>query len=296
MTYTLRELRYVRFGTADKAATHHFLTTITGLESADKNDSFQYYRSDSRAYSVCLGDNTVKPAIGLTVGKAEDLVALTQRLQQHDLAVHQGSAEECSERMVKAFISCTAPNGVIVECVWRPMTSGWRYFPTRDAGVTSFQNVSLRCRDMAANERFWTEIVGGKISDWVGDTAYIRLDEKHHSIALYPSDRDGLMGISFSVEGINNIMQNFYFLQRQQMPILHGPGFHPASEQIFVTTQGPAIACQQGEPLLLTFATGMLEGEENMAYPPRQYRHQPRAYCGWGSYTTVPEFGAGSSE
>lgn len=290
MTYTLRELRYVRFGTQDADSSHQFLTEIVGLENAGKKDDSYYYRSDARAYSVNMVAGVTKPAVAITVERREDLDALEKQLSAHKIASTFGNEAQCSERMVKAYLSCTAPNGILVEFVWRPMTSGWRYFPSRDAGVTEFQTVSLRCKDIAADEYFWTEVLGAKVSDWVGDTAYIRLDDKHHAIALYPSSRNGLMGITFNVEGINNIMQNFYFLQRQQLPIIHGPGHHPASDQIFVTTEAMKIAGQNDEPLMVTFGTGMLTGEENFANPPRQYRQQPRSYCEWGSYTSVPEF------
>lgn len=289
MTHNLRELRYVRYGSPDKMSNHAFFNTIAGLEPAGTTGPYNYYRSDSRSYSVCIDSESDESAVGLTISSPADLDDLEKRLTTLGIKSHRGRDDECALRKVKEFVSCKAPNGVSVEFVLRPMTSGWRFFPSRDAGVVELQSVSMRCVDVSANESFWTDVVGGKVSDWIGDAAFIRIDDAHHRIALYPSNQDGLMGINMSVEDLNNVMQSYYFFQSQQLPIVHGPGYHPPSEQVFVTTEGP-----QG--ILLTFATGMVRGVEYFADPPRQYRNVASSHCGWGSHTLLPEFGADTSE
>lgn len=57
------------------------------------------------------------------------------------------------------------------------------------------------------------KILGGKVSDWVGDAAYVSLDDAHHRIALHPSKSAGVLAIEYGVESIDQIMQAQYFLQ-----------------------------------------------------------------------------------
>ena len=180
-------------------------------------------------------------------------------------------------------IATRAPNGLVVEFVWRPLTSGWRYHGPRDAGIVELSSVSLACRDIAADEAFWTGAVGLAVSDWAGDAAFLRLDDAHHRIVLYPSGTDGLLGIDFAVEGMNNVMQNFYFLQGLQLPIVHGPGRQPTSGKKFVTTRGP-------RGLLFSYSTEMDRGAGLDGRVPRQFPAAPSSHCAWGSPTTQPEF------
>ncbi len=283
MPVNIRELRYVRIATADVAAASEFATSILGLQAAGATEGRAWFRSDLRAYSLCFSAVDGVDAIGLTVGSSGDLDAAEAALTDAGIESSRGSAEECAARQVKAFVACRAPNGLVVELVLRPMTSGWRYHGPRDAGITGLLGVSLRSRDSARDEAFWTGVLGARVSDWVGDAAYLRLDGAHHRVALHPSSSDGLMGVGFEVEGIDQLMQNFYALQAAQLPIVHGPGKQPTSGQTFVVTRGP-------EEKLFIYATGMERGEA-VNRPARQFPHAPRSFCAWGSDTRVPEFG-----
>ena len=82
-------------------------------------------------------------------------------------------------------------------------------------------------------------MLSGKVSDWVGDAAYIRFDNAHHRLALHPSSSGGVLAVEFGVESVDQLMQSSYFLQDQQVRIAHGPGRRPASGQMFLTFAGP---------------------------------------------------------
>ncbi|HEV7414837.1 MAG TPA: VOC family protein [Tianweitania sediminis] len=184
---------------------------------------------------------------------------------------------------MKAGIVVTAPNGVEVELVWRPMTSGWRYHGPRDAGITGFQAVQLACKDITRNEEFWVDGIGARVTDWAGDAAFLAIDDAHHRIALYPSDNDGILGAVWSVESINNVMQGWYHLQSHQLPIVHGPGRQPTSGAIFVTTKGPG-------GIFYTYAAETEEGPQIKARGSRQFPAQALSHCSWGSPSSAPEF------
>jgi 2,3-dihydroxy-p-cumate/2,3-dihydroxybenzoate 3,4-dioxygenase len=192
-------------------------------------------------------------------------------------------AAEAAARQAKAAVGVIAPNGVTVEILWRPLTSGWRYHGPRDAGIVGFQAVSLATTNIAADEAFWTKGLGLTVSDWAGDTAYLALDEAHHRVALYPSTRDGILGATWAVESKDNIMANWYFLQKAQVPIVAGPGRQPASNAMFVTARGP-------RGLLMSYAAETDAGPHIAARGPRQFADTAGSHCAWGSHTEQPEF------
>ncbi|MDQ0314406.1 VOC family protein [Amorphus orientalis] len=278
-----RDLRYVRIATDDLAEPSGFAAETLGLQPSGATDGRAFFRSDARAYSVCFSTADETDAVALTVATDDDLASMSERLTSFGIAVKALDDADCAARSIKKGIACRAPNGIAVEFVWRPLASGWRYHGPRDAGIVEFSSVALATTDVAADEDFWTRIVGLSVSDWAGDAVFLRLDDAHHRIALYPSQQNGLLGIDFAVEGINNVMQNFYFFQGQQLPVVHGPGRQPTSGKAFVTTRGP-------RDLLYTFSTGMDRGPDLDGRVPRQFPAEAGSHCAWGSPTTQPEF------
>lgn len=283
MTAIYRDLRYLRLPVADLDAAASFATGIFGLQAGDRDDENARFRSDARNYALCYTTGGAA-AVALTVARPEDLDAAERRLAEWS-PVRIG-AWECSTRQIKSGLAVRAPNGVTVELVWRPLTSGWRYHGPRDAGITGFQAVQLACTDIAANEDFWTRGIGLPVSDWIGDAVFLRLDEAHHRIALYPSARDGILGAAWAVEGVNNIMQSWYFLQAHQVPVVHGPGRQAASGAVFVTAKGPG-------DIYYSYAADTEEGPQIAARGPRQFSDTSRSHCGWGSPCLAPEFQGG---
>ncbi|MFK5980501.1 MAG: VOC family protein [Rhizobiaceae bacterium] len=281
MANQFRDLCYVRIATSDLQKSADYAADILGLQLFEKNDETAFFRSDDRAYSVCYSTSSNDNAIAFTLATSDELYALSEMVEANGISVTQLTDADCVMRKIKSGWSCVAPNGIVVEFIWRPLTSGWRYHGPRDAGITEFQGVSLCCSDIAANEKFWTEVIGLTVSDWAGDACYLRFDdEAHHRLALYPSKKDGLFGVGFAVEGINNVMQNFYFFEGRQLPVIHGPGKQTASGMMFVTTSGP-------DGILYTFGAGMAAGENRV---PRQFPANPHTHCEWGSTTHQTEF------
>ncbi|MCC6000138.1 MAG: VOC family protein [Pararhodobacter sp.] len=281
MTSMYRDLRYLRVQVDDLDTAARFATGTFGLQRADCEDDCARFRSDARNYALCYSTGDEGDAVALSVARSEDLDAAESRLAAH--APRRLTPQQAQRRQVKAGISVVSPNGVLVEIVWRPLTSGWRYHGPRDAGITGFQAVQLACTDIAPNEAFWTEAIGAEVSDWAGDAVFLRIDDAHHRIALYPSERDGILGATWAVESVNNVMQNWYFLQACQQPIVHGPGRQPTSDAVFVTTSGPG-------GIHYSYAAEVAHGPQISQRGPRQFPGVALSHCAWGAPPTAPEY------
>lgn len=277
-----RDLRYVRVAAEDLPAISRFAIEIFGLQLGESDEDNLRLRSDARNYSLCFARGS-RPAIGLMVGSAEELEALEARLGHAGYPARTLTPAEANLRQVKAGFIVTAPNDVDVEVVIRHLTSGWRFYGARDAGITGLESVSLRVRDVAANERFWVEGLGLRVADWVGDAVLLAFDECHHRVAIYPSGSDAILGATWSVQSKDNVMANWYFLQKVQAPVMAGPDRQPTSGAMFVTTRAP-------NGLLMSYAAETEYGPQLEARGPRQFADAPQSHCAWGSQTEVPEF------
>ena len=77
-------------------------------------------------------------------------------------------------------------------------------------------------------------------------------------------------------------MRNYYVLRDFQIPVMHGPGRRPASEQLFLTFVGPT------DVAFGFVAEGRtVEGERPR---PRQFPAGPAGLCGWGSECKIAEY------
>jgi 2,3-dihydroxy-p-cumate/2,3-dihydroxybenzoate 3,4-dioxygenase len=280
---TIEQLRYVLLGTGDLAGAADFAQRILGLEPVDRTEARATFRSDSRDYTLSfMTDDQALEAVGFEVRYPKTLDAALEAALARGLRAARGTAEEARLRKVHDFIWFNDYSGNRIELVVRPLNSGWRYFPSRDAGVVGLDAIVLRSTAIAEDEALWTEMLGAHVSDWVGDAPYLRIDSAHHRLALFPAKRPGVLAVEYAVESVNLMMRNYYALQNAQVAIMHGPGRRPASDQLFLTFAGPGGV----------FFSFVAEGEtaSGTERRPRQFPGGPSGLCSWGSENKIEEF------
>lgn len=284
----LEQLRYVRLIADDLEHAANFAQRVLGLEQIDRNPELATFRSDFRDYTLAFakGDRAVQ-SVGFEVRYSDDLDAALEALQKLGLTGGRGSAEDCALRKVKDMAWFVDFSGNRIELVVRPLNSGWRYFPSRDAGIRGLADVIVRSVNVERDLSIWSGILGVQVGDWAGDAAYLRFDDAHHRIVLFPDTQPGIMCVEFAVEDVNLLMRNYYVLRDLQAAVLHGPGRRPASEQLFVTFAGPSS-------VLFSFvAEGAMGDRENRR--PRQFPAGPAGFCSWGSECRIDAFNTASS-
>jgi 2,3-dihydroxy-p-cumate/2,3-dihydroxybenzoate 3,4-dioxygenase len=276
---------YIRHAVSEPEACARFVSDIFGLQQVASRDGELAFRSDDRFRTVSLSsDQGEGTGIGIEAWDDAALQEIGERLRAHGFAARSASSEECQRRYVQSALLADDASGNRIDLVTRPTRSGRRYFPPRDAGIVQLQGVGLRSIDHARDIAFW-RLLGAEVTDWVGDIAYLRIDRLHHRIALYPSQRPGLLYAAFEVEALDQIMQNSYFMQENQVKIVQGPGRQSASRQIFLHVEGP-------DGLILSYVNGMATiGDQPR--PARQFPLTATSLCNWGSESTgVPELSA----
>ncbi len=279
----IEQLRYVRLGTTDLAAAVDFAQRVMGLELVERNETQASFKSDFRDHTLVFfrGEPTDQ-AVAFEIRHVEMLDQAASALAALGVELRRGTAAEIETRRVKDFGWFKDASGNRIELVCRPLNSGWRYHGARDAGITGLAAVALRTTDTAADQTIWTTVFNGRISDWVGDAAFIRFDQSHHRLALYPAQSAGVLAVEYAVEDIDFVMQAQYSLQGMQVRLLHGPGRRPTSEQAFVTFAGPT-------GVAFSYVTQATTIGDEESHRPRQFARTPRSFCTWGSDSSLPE-------
>jgi len=284
----LHDIHSVRIGTADLDSSIAFATDVIGLQLVAREGKSAYLRShkadgrgDTRDYSLVLFEgDPADQTIALELLDSGDLDAVGAVLENAGHAVHLGTREECDNRRAKAFIASTDPSGNKIEILARPYHTGERYFPGRDAGITHFSHIGLYTTDAARDTKFWTGLCNARVSDWLGESPFLRIATTHHSIVLFPSNRTGLHHVNHQVEDIDDVMKSYYFLKQNNVRIVHGPGRHPISTAVMVYFEGP-------DRLTYEYSCGVkhILPEEEATYRPRQFSLDAYNACMWGSRT-----------
>jgi 2,3-dihydroxy-p-cumate/2,3-dihydroxybenzoate 3,4-dioxygenase len=288
----IEQLRYVRLATDNLGQAADFAQRVLGLEPIDRGEQLATFRSDYRDHTLAFAQGPqALQCVGLEVRYPTHLDEAAEKLKQLGVSAQRGSTDDCGLRKVKDMLWFADFSGNRIELVVRPLNSGWRYFPSRDAGIKGLADVMLRSLDVEKDLSIWTAL-GTVVADWAGDAAYLRFDNAHHRIVLSPAGKPGLLAVEYAVEDVNLLMRNFYVLQNLQVPVLHGPGRRPASEQLFVTFPGP------GDVYFSFVAEGLNAPppqDPNAPYSrnrPRQFPAGPAGLCGWGSECKIAEFNA----
>jgi len=168
----LEQLRYVRLVAGDLGHAADFAQRVLGLEPIDRTRELATFRSDFRDYTLAFasGDHAVQ-SVGLEVRHSDDLDVALEGLRRLGLSAGRGSAEDCAVRKVKDMVSFADFSGNRIELVVRPLNSGWRYFPSRDAGIAGLADVIVRSTDIEKDLSIWSGVLGAHVSDWAGDAA-----------------------------------------------------------------------------------------------------------------------------
>jgi 2,3-dihydroxy-p-cumate/2,3-dihydroxybenzoate 3,4-dioxygenase len=279
----LQDIRYIRLGTANLDDAVRYATRILGLELVRRDSQSAYLRADDRDHTlVYTVGSPHQHVLAFELRTAAELEIAAAELDAAGRRVRAGTGLECEQRCVEAFIAFQDPSGNAIELVARPAHSGRRYFPSRDAGITSFSHVGLHSISPRADELFWTTICNARVSDWIGEAPLLRIDPVHHRIALFPSRRTGIQHVNHQVESIDDLMRSYYFLREQNVRIRFGPGRHPTSGAMFLYFDGP-------DEMIYEYSTGvrMITDE---SYQPRQFPAANSSYCAWGSKPDIDEF------
>ena len=285
----LKDVSYVRLGSADLDSAENFATSCLGLQVVERSRHALYLRSDQRAHTLCYFEGDPRnQSVGFEVEDDSSLQDAAATLESLGHAVHAGTAQEAEQRKVKSFVGFRDPSGNHIELVVRPERSGRRYFASRDAGITGFSHVGLNSTDPVRDETFWTQVCNARVSDRIGDIPLIRVNAIHHTIALVRAPAAGIQHINYQVETNDDVLRSFYFLSEQRVPIVFGPGRHPTSGARFLYFTGP-------DGMIFEYSVGVEEIEDETTHRPRQFGFEPTSVCMWGSKPAGMVFSSTSS-
>lgn len=194
---SVTQLGYVGFGVSDIDAWRDFASNLLGLQEAgEADDGSVFLRLDDYHHRIELrptGEDDIVFA-GWEVKDIESLAQIADQVRAYGIEVTEGTAEDCARRLVIGLIKFNDPDGLPVEIYCgayvdhKPFISprGVRGFTANGMGLG---HIFMMVEDQDAYVRFYTEVLGARLSDYIQFAPGIRavfmhVNPRHHSLAV----------------------------------------------------------------------------------------------------------------
>ncbi len=230
------EIRYVGYAVTDIDAEQTFYRDVWGLKQVAEQDGMLYFSAEGHAehHIVRLRQAEQKrvDVIALATDTRDDVDAL------HDKIVAAGCTIITAPHDLNApgggygfrFFS---PDGLPFEISSDVALGSAREMVRWDAVPQKISHIVLHSPDHKAMVRFFVDVLGLRVSDWLGDfMCFLRCNSAHHRLALLPGPAC-LNHVAYDMLTLDDMMRGISRLRKKGTDILWGPGRHTAGDNTF---------------------------------------------------------------
>jgi catechol 2,3-dioxygenase-like lactoylglutathione lyase family enzyme len=247
MMARVNEIRYVGYGVPDLATEREFYRDTWGLREAAEADGMVYFATEGHdePYVVRLRESAIKRV---------DMIALSaaSRADTDDLF---GQVRDAGCKIVFEPRDLDQPGGGYGFRFFSPdglpfeISSDVARGPKRDMarweGIPQkISHIVLHSPDHHATVKFFCDVLGFRVSDWLGDfMCFLRCNSAHHRLAILPGP-PCLNHVAYDMLTVDDMMRGVSRLKQKGSEIKWGPGRHTAGNNTFsyfVTPNGFAI-------------------------------------------------------
>ncbi len=210
---TVRALSYVGIETVDVDRWVTFADQVLGMPSTRDGAERALVRMDERVYrfDIRRGAGERLAWLGWEVGSAAELAETADGLRASGVEVVPGDQADCRSRRIKEMVVAHDPAGNRLEIFYGQEADFGPFRTTRPmagylTGDLGMGHAVIGVADLEANLRFYTEVMGFRVSDLFKDKmAFLHCNPRHHSLALVQSDAPGLRHIMLEVRGLDDV-------------------------------------------------------------------------------------------
>jgi catechol 2,3-dioxygenase-like lactoylglutathione lyase family enzyme len=241
------EIRHVEYGVVDFDAERRFYADDWGLEQVQATADAAWFRAPGH-------DEPHVVRLRRSDANHVDVIALAAPDQSAVERLHE-RAVEAGCRIIRAPGMLTSPGGGFGFRLFSPdglpfevssdvARVGTRQIARHEGLPVRISHIVLHSPDLSRQVRFFTETLGFRVSDWLGDfMCFLRCNTAHHRIALLPGP-PCLNHVAYDMTGLDGMMRGIGRLKSRGIDVRWGPGRHTAGDNTFsyfVTPNGFAV-------------------------------------------------------
>lgn len=278
------EIRFVGYGVEDFAAERKFYAEDWGLVEVGAADDMVWFKTHGH------DEHHVVRLHGAATNHVE-VIALAAD-SRADVDALQAKVADAGCKIIHEARELDAPGGgygfrffssdglpfeisADVKRLEKRAMERWEGMPVK------ISHIVLHSPDHHAMVKFFTDVLGMKVSDWLGDfMCFLRCNSAHHRIAILPGP-PCLNHVAYDMLTIDDMMRGASRLKKRGTDIRWGPGRHTAGNNTFSYFTTPAgFAVEYTSEL----EEVDFEGHEHMVHVPG-----PQVMDQWGTGVGGPQ-------
>ena len=241
------DIRYVGYGVPDLAAERAFYGGVWGLKEVGEEGGLVHFAAEGAdaLYVVRLrqAEQRQVDIIALAASSRADVDTL------HDKVAAAGCKVVFEPRALTTFgggygFRFFSPDGLPFEISSDVAVGSAREIVRWEGIPQKISHIVLHSPDHKAAVQFFIDVLGFRLSDWLGDfMGFLRCNRWHHRIAILPGPPT-LNHVAYDVLGVDDMMRGIARLKQNEIDIRWGPGRHTAGNNTFsyfVTPGGFAV-------------------------------------------------------
>lgn len=270
-------LRAVTLGVTDLARSVDFYAGVWGLEPVERRDGAAFLRAAGVDHHVLVLNQAAKPGLAsVTFGVAtqDDLRALYERLNAAGVATEKPPRELTGPGGGWGF-AFRDPEGRLFKVV----ADRQDYGAAQPAGTrpVKLAHVVLNSVDSTAAARFFTDVLGFRLSDRTAVMHFLRCNTDHHSIAFANTGNTSLNHLAFEMASWNELMFGVGRLKEAGHKVQWGVGRHGPGDNVFAYFLDP-----DGLAVEYTAEVQRIDEATHEPGTPEQWVRPPSRMDQWG--------------
>lgn len=232
----VNDIRYVGYGVPDYAAEQEFYRDVWGLREVGEQDGMAYFachgNDEHHVVRLRPSEDRRIDVIALSAASREEVDQLHDKVTEAGCRVIFGPFELQSFGGGYGF-RFFSPDGLPFEVSSDVARGQAREMKRWEAVPQKISHIVLHSPDHKAMVNFFVDVLGFRVSDWLGDfMCFLRCNSAHHRLALLPGP-PCLNHVAYDMLSLDDMMAGISRLKKHGTDLRWGPGRHTAGNNTF---------------------------------------------------------------
>ena len=237
------EIHYVGYGVENYDAERAFYADDWGLDEVAATDDMVWFKAQGHDehHVVRLHKAEVNhvEVIAFAADTPADVDALHQKIVAAGCKVIHAPAALDAPGGGYGF-RFFSPDGLPFEISADVARGDKRTLAHWEGVPVKISHIVMHSPDHQAMVKFFTDVLGFKVSDWLGDfMCFLRCNEAHHRVAILPGP-PCLNHVAYDMLSVDDMMRGASRLKKRGTDLRWGPGRHTAGNNTFSYFTTPA--------------------------------------------------------